>query len=513
MILIGNGGSPSRFARNAVANWFAFLFAAAVGFFLSPYVVQQLGATRYGVWSLTAGLVGYIGLLDLGIRQAVNRYTARNYAAGTHREGSLIISAALKLFGFLGIVAILLSGVVSHFAPVLFNIPPALAGEAQTIVILGGLTVAATMIGGVFGGVVTGLERFDISCGLEVVLTTVRTAAFVLVLEEGYGLVALAAIQLSSSVVGGIAYWAAARRLYAQLRIRLRDALGPQMRTILSFSASVTVLTALGQIISYSDNAVIGAFLPVESVTFFAIAASLCAYAKEMPRSLAYLMTPRISALASVGSKRVGDEILAVAQVATLASSAIAVTFMLRGESFIALWMGPAYGPLSGEVLRILAVVVWLEASRSVVINSLMGMAKQRTMIPGVLFEAACNLALSLALVKPFGIVGVALGTLIPNVMVSLGYVPRCLWKATGIPVHLYCRNAVLLPTVACLPFALATALTERLVPATNLAIFFLQTIVIAPLVPVTAWFLCLSTADKQQVKLHIGRMIENRSP
>jgi hypothetical protein len=36
---------------------------------------------------------------------------------------------------------------------------------------------------------------------------------------------------------------------------------------------------------------------------------------------------------------------------------------------------------------------------------------------------------------------------------------------------------------------------------------------VIAPLVPVTAWFLCLSTADKQQVKLHIGRMIENRSP
>ena len=78
------------------------------------------------------------------------------------------------------------------------------------------------------------------------------------------------------------------------------------MRTILSFSASLVVLGALGKIISYSDNVVIGAFLPIEAVTFYAIAGSLCVYAKEMPRSLSYLMTPRVSALTSMGSDRVG---------------------------------------------------------------------------------------------------------------------------------------------------------------------------------------------------------------
>jgi hypothetical protein len=76
----------SRFARNAVANWIAFLFTAIVGFFLSPFVVEHLGATRYGVWSLLAGLVGYLGLLDLGIRQAVNRYVAHHRAVGAHEE-------------------------------------------------------------------------------------------------------------------------------------------------------------------------------------------------------------------------------------------------------------------------------------------------------------------------------------------------------------------------------------------------------------------------------------------
>ena len=77
------------------------MFGAVVGFFLTSNVVNQLGPTQYGVWMLIAGLVGYSGLLDLGIRGAVNRYTARLYTAAEHRECSMTISAALRLFGFL----------------------------------------------------------------------------------------------------------------------------------------------------------------------------------------------------------------------------------------------------------------------------------------------------------------------------------------------------------------------------------------------------------------------------
>ena len=41
----------------------------------------------------------------------------------------------------------------------------------------------------------------------------------------------------------------------------------------------------------------------------------------------------------------------------------------------------------------------------------------------------------------------------------------------------------------------------ERLMPTSNLAIFFLQTFLILPLVPATAWFLCLTPAEKGQAK------------
>lgn len=497
----------SGFARNAAANWFAFLFTAVVGFFLSPYVVDHLGPTKYGVWTLIGGLVGYLGLLDLGIRQAVNRFIAKHFAAGEHEESSLIVSAALRLFGILGVAAIVLSCTLAALAPSLFNIPPELVEDARTIIVLGGVTIAFSLVSGVFGGVLTGLERFDIYNVLEIFVTSARTAATVLALHEGYGLVMLAAIGLASALLNFGILWVAMNRLYGDLRVRLSGPLGSHIRTILAFSASLTVLYAVSRIIFYSDALVIGAFLPIEAVTFFAIAGSLSQYAKEMARSLSYVMTPRVSALTSVGESRVGELIVAVARLATLASVPVAITFLLRGESFIGLWMGSAYGPLSGQVLRVLAIVVWLDASRSVIIASLTGMAQQRQVIPGIVIEAALNLALSLALVHSLGIVGVALGTLIPNVIVGMAYLPHRLRRATGAPLLHYYRQVILLPLVTCIPFAIATYAFERLAPATNLFWFFLQVAAVLPLVPAAAWFLCLSGEEKDRVKYWVANL------
>jgi O-antigen/teichoic acid export membrane protein len=275
-----------------------------------------------------------------------------------------------------------------------------------------------------------------------------------------------------------------------------------------SFGVSLTTIFMLSRFVNSSNTVVIAAFQPIEAVTFFAIAWTLCAHAIESAKSLSYLMSPRVSALVSIGSDRVAEEVLRVGKLSTLIVAPMAITFLLRGESFITLWMGAEYGPVSGEVLQILALAVWLEASRSVAIHSLAGMAKQRTLVLGVAVEAACSLALSIVLVRHLGIVGVALGATIPGLLMNLGYIPRRLSRAAGFSVTRYYRDVVLLPTLSCGPFALASAATEHFVPATNLAAFFAQVIAILPLVPLTAWFLSLTAEEKRQVRLRLEKRV-----
>ena len=120
---------------NAFANWGAFLYVAAIGFFLSPIVVNSLGSTAYGVWSLLVTVVGYLGLLDFGVRGAVTRYIAHHHAAADHESSSLIATAAIVLFGAMGVLAILISCGLSWLAPVAFHIPAELLPEAQTVTV------------------------------------------------------------------------------------------------------------------------------------------------------------------------------------------------------------------------------------------------------------------------------------------------------------------------------------------------------------------------------------------
>ena len=422
---------PRGIGRNAAANWIAFVYVALVGFFLSPFVVNALGATAYGVWSLLVAVIGYLGLLDFGVRGAVTRYVAHHQAAGDDRAASSIVSAAIVLFGALGVVAVVLAGVVAYLAPAAFNIPEALSGETRVVLVLGGLTVAATLLGAVFGGIVAGLERFDVTSGIEILMTTLRAIAVVVALKSGHGLVVLGAIHLAASVAQGLLAWAAARRLYPALTLRFRAALMPQVRTIVSFSLALSAIHVFGAMIYYSDAVVIAAFLPIGAVTFYVIAGNLCEYGYQLVGALSRVMTPRVSALASTGSADVPREILGIARIATLASGAVAATFWLRGESFIGLCMGPAFASASGEVLRWLALVVWLGGARSVAASSIIGVNRHRLLVPALALEALCNLALSIALVKPWGLVGVAMGTVIPSVLVSLAYIPRCLAAST----------------------------------------------------------------------------------
>lgn len=507
-----NTNRPSGIARNAIANWLAFLFVAGVNFFLSPFVVQHLGNTAYGVWSLLVSLVGYLGLLDFGVRGAITRYVAHHHAIGSSSECSSIVSAGTVLFGLLGIVAILLSGVFAFLAPTLFNIPASLIDETRIILVIGGCTVAVTLVGGVFAGVITALERFDISSGIEIIVTTIRTIMVVIALQQGYGLVSLAYIHLATSVLIGVIAWTNTRWLYPGLRLQFWSPLSSYIRKILSFSVFLSLLHIFGIIIYYTDALVIAVFLPISAVTFFVIASNLCDYATKVAGALSKIMLPRVSALISVGSEKIEDEILSAARVATLATASIAITFWFRGESFINLWMGVGYGPISGSVLQILAFVVWLGGARAIAASAIIGADKHRLLVPVFAFEAVFNLALSAALADPFGLTGVALGTLIPSLVVSLKYIPQCLSKSIGVPVSRFYRNAWILPTVACIPFALANYLFEYYSPAKSLAVFFIQVISVLPLVPIVAIILCLTSIERKQIGLAVLKVVKSTS-
>jgi O-antigen/teichoic acid export membrane protein len=444
-------------------------------------------------------LTGYLGLLNLGVRGAVTRYVARFHMEANHGEASAVTSCALVIFVIAGILAIVLSLVLSALVVPIFRVSHDYQFAARVVVILAGLNIAVSLVTGVFGGVLTALHRFDLSNEIELTDSLLSAFAFYLVLSAGKGLISLALVNLGFALAAGLAYVVAALRLYPALRIGLSLCDRPHLKLIFSFSVYGFVMQTAVNLIFYTDSVVIGSFLSASMITFFAIAGNLVNYSRNLISGISTTMTPRASALEATGAApAVQKLLLKAARLATLVMLPISLTFLLRGSSFIRLWMGAQYAGQSGRVLQILALALIFIASNQVTTSTMLGIGKHKLLAFVALGEAACNLALSVALVHPFGIFGVAWGTTVPSLLVSLLFWPWYVRHILGIPVRRYISQAWLYPALSATPFALLSYCFERRWPATSLPIYFFQIGMILPTVILAGWYLCFDPSDRE---------------
>jgi O-antigen/teichoic acid export membrane protein len=482
-----------------VSNWTALAVASVIGFFLSPFVVQRLGDSGYGVWILMASLTGYLGLLDLGVRGAVTRYVARFHARSSHREASDVVSSALAIFCIVGVVVIALAFSLAEPIVSAFQIPQVHRVEAKFVLILAGLGVAVTLISGVFGGVVAGLQRFVWQNVVEIAAAVLRAILTVVVLLQGKGLVGLAVVHLCLTTLTGLAYAYASLRLYPGLRIRFSRLSLPKTRLILSFGAFSILLDLARYLILYTDSVVIGSFQPIASVTFFAIAANLVTYSRSLILGISTTLLPMASAIEAAGQRpELQQLLLKASRYATLVILPLAITFLLRGRSFIGLWMGASYGTPSGDVLWILSWALMFMASSQVGTSTMLGIGRHRALVPVAAGEALCNLALSIWLVRHWGIIGVAWGTTVPSMAISLIFWPWYVHAVLGVSMSDFVRSAWLRPALAMAPFAGMTAIVQHFWSAHDLLMFFLQVTLLLPIAVMGAWIFALEPPERR---------------
>ena len=115
----------SSLAVNAISNWVSLGVEIAVGFFVTPIVIGTLGTTYYGIWTLMSNVLGYYGLLDLGISSAIVRYAARYAGLNDHHSLNRVANTAMIVFTFIGFLVFVLSFVLAEVVVRFFNINPA----------------------------------------------------------------------------------------------------------------------------------------------------------------------------------------------------------------------------------------------------------------------------------------------------------------------------------------------------------------------------------------------------
>ena len=452
----------SQILKNVGSSWFALGVNVVVGIFLSPYILHHLGDTAFGLWILIFSATGYYGLFDLGIRSSIVRYVAKYSATDEQGELNRLANTALFSYSGIGLLTMAITLIASQYVDVIFRIPAEFAGTARWLLLMVGASVSLGFPLGMFGGILEGLQRFYLLNLTSTSSSLLRALLIVLALRHGRGLLTVAFITVSLPLLTSLINAAAAFRL-VRLRLGAKYLSRSSLRRIASYSGTTFLIIIAQRLRFKTDAVVIGAFVSAAAITYFTIGSRLVEYASEMVNSLAQIFVPMSTQSHAKGDLEGLRKILIVGNRAcAYIVFPITAVLTILGKSVIEAWVGPKYVATSYPVLLVLLYPMTLMLAQSASGRTLWGMAKHRTLAWVVLAEGVSNLVLSVILVRPYGIMGDAVGTAIPLVCSQILFLPGHLCRLLRIKIWTYLYEAYLFPLGLCVPLVAVLLLMQR---------------------------------------------------
>jgi O-antigen/teichoic acid export membrane protein len=402
-----------------------------------PFVVHHLGDRTYGYWVLIATILGYYGVLDLGIVTAVQFQVAKALGDGDKESANRTISTATCTFAVVGIFILLLTLVVALMArSFIANVSD--LRIFRIVLIVMGVDCAVGFPGRAFIGALSAHLRFDLISAAAIATLALRAAFVFAVIGHGAGIVGLAFVNLITDSVGFVLTYFLLQRVHRGLRVSLGLAEMSGVKELFHYSKYALIVQVSDQVRFSADGWVVGFFVGVVAVTHYGIATRLSQSFLALMIAIVGILAPWFSQLLGssdfAGIRRI---FILGTKVSASAATLIACSLIIYGKVFIAKWMGANYIDAFWP-LAILVAAIFCDVSQLPSVSYMYGVSRHKFLAAITLSEAVVNFALSIYLARRYGMIGVALGSLVPMAIAKLLIQPAYVCGQIEIPLGTY---------------------------------------------------------------------------
>ena len=499
-------------SRNIFSNVGGYIVSVIVAFLIAPITIHTLGDTRYGAWTLVSELIGYYGLLDLGIRGAVTYHVARHSALNQQKEMKEILSSAIWFLSACGLLALLIGFGLTAGFPYLFKTNGLDLVEVQQALLIMTCLIAFSLPMNSLAGGLVGKQRFDIVAGVETINRILTAILTYIVLKLGGGLVAIALVQVAGRIISWGITLVACRKILGGIFARPKWFRWERVRELAGYGFRNTIGQVALLVIYRMDLVVVGMFAGIDKVVFYSIAGTLVSYASSLCSNITYVFTPRFTQLESSDSSEELQKLYFFGMRTTGMVVTILVSGLLVfGKDFIELWLGASYvtGPWTDRSDVIMTVLILANLPRmlqSISWQRLYGTGRVRFLMWLNVFEAMANLGLSIILVRYYGPLGVALGTFFPLMISHILVMPIYSCSVFKISLWQFLQKGFVVPAVAGLLMTAISITCVHLSPPHTWLLFFFDVLVAVILGGLVCIFIGLSSEERREQMKRLRR-------
>lgn len=403
---------------SVVISYIQMALAIVLSVLFTPYALGTLGENEYGLLQTANSTVAMLSVLMLGFNSSYIRYYARYKQAGDQQAIYKLNGLFLMLFCVLGSLVLACGLFLAGNLELVFDdgLTAQEYATGRILLIITTITLALSFPRVVFSNMISAHEKYFFLKSVAMVESVGGPLLNFAVLYAGYRSVALTVTALTVTTIVFLFYMVYALRVLKQKFI-FRNFEKGLLSSLFKFTGFIAINLIVDQVNNQVDKVLLARFCGTAVVTVYAVGINFSNYYTQFSTAISGIFTPRVHHMVistehnPLEQRKVLTAFFTkVGRMQFLLLGLIGSGFVLFGQQFLNLWVGPGYKESYYVALAcMLPGTIPLIQNVGIEIQRAENRHHYRSVIYGII--AAFNVAVSIYLCQIWGAAGAALGT------------------------------------------------------------------------------------------------------
>lgn len=483
-----------RMIINTMSNYGKLVIGMMITIFLTRVLFLGLSRSDYGFWALLWSIFGYSLLLDFGFGASIQKYTSESLVTKDWDKFNRIVSTVFFNYVLVSVVIMLVSVLLAFNIQHIFSFDAADVQYYKRALLVFGIGSSIVFPIGFFTEILRGMQALHLRNIVEIIVAILNFTGMILIVyffKLDKPLIWMAIVAIGTNFISSTLMGVISHRLIPALKIRWRFYDSKMLKSVMGFSFYAYLITFTNLIIFKTDQLVISIFGSVALVSVYQISSRLAETFRTFSKQFLDNLGPVSATLFAAGNKsKMAEIMIQSTRLMGFISTLFLVPLLIFVKPLLKIWLEleDMTGVIVAVILLLSMYVLLFYRSTSVYMLLMANEQKKLTVI--ALIECVANLVLSVFLIhylKPivayFGyelppngeIIGVAIGTFIPNLILAITFNLPIAVKFCETSLWNFLKASVIKTQIAGLVYVAVAVALYKLVEPTNIWIVLLS--------------------------------------
>jgi O-antigen/teichoic acid export membrane protein len=506
--------------NGALLSYFSLFVTMLVALLYTPIMIRLLGQSEYGLYSLIGSIAAYFSIMDMGLGNAIVRYTARNRVVGDKSAEAKLNGMFFILYSVIGLLTLFIGLILLSKIDAMFGSSLSLIElkKAKIMIIILIINFALSFPLSIFGSIMQAYERFIVIKLLAIIRTVITPLVTLPLLYLGYGSVTMVVITTTINIIS-LLYSVFYSFKYLNVSFYFGGIDFKLLKEILGYSFFVFLGVIVDQIYWNTDQFILGIVAGTIPVAVYAIAMQFIRIYMQFSTSISSMFLPRVTMM--VANKATNLELTEImtkyGRLQFIVMGYILSGFILFGHPFINIWAGVNYGNAYYIVLLIM-IPLAIPLIQNVGISILYAKNLQGFRSIILIFIAILNIIISLPLARNYGGIGAALATAISLMIGNIICMNIYYHRKIGIDIKHFWLNIFLMAIPVFISIFVGSGL-NYIIEKNTLLFFTSKILIFSFFFFGFMWFLAFNKYEKNlfrsilnSMRTYIFKMVSKKS-